>query len=119
MSYFLTGEHIPWSRKSGTLGRVKPFEEFFAVRTGDGSIERGWGAWQIACRLSYADFVDDNIIGGKGESYTVGLNWHWTSYARMQFNWIHGRIRENDKSPALAELGGHYDIVGARFMVDF
>ena len=119
VSYFLTGEHIPWNRKAGVLGRVKPFENFFAVRTCDGGIERGLGAWQIACRVSYADFVDDNIVGGKGDSYTFGLNWHWTPYARMQFNWIHGRIRENDDSPALAALGGHYDIVGARFMVDF
>lgn len=112
-AYFLTGEHMPWERKSGTLGRIKPFEDFFAVRTCDGCVERGLGAWQVALRWSYADLNDDDILGGEGESLTVGLNWYWTAYARMQFNWLHGEIENNRGN------SGDYDIVGARFMVDF
>lgn len=53
-----------------------------------------------------------------------GLNWHWTPYARMQFNYIHGRIedswargREVNRDDPL--VSGSYDIIGARFMVDF
>ena len=118
-SYFLTGEHVPWSRKSGTLGRVKPFEDFFLVNTCDGCIGNGWGAWQIAGRYSYADFNDEGILGGIGESFTLGLNWHWSAYSRMQFNWIHGRIDENGQTRAPAVLTGDYDIIGCRFMVDF
>lgn len=34
-SYFLTGESMTWDRKSGQLGRVTPFENFFLVRTCD------------------------------------------------------------------------------------
>ena len=49
-SYFLTGEHIPWDRKTGTLGKVKPFENFFMVDTCDGCSGGGWGAWQVAAR---------------------------------------------------------------------
>jgi len=113
VAYFLTGEHIPWSRKTGILGRVKPFEDFFLVKTCDGSVCRGLGAWQVALRWSYADFNDDNIAGGVGESLTLGLNWHWTSNARMQFNYINGTI-EN-----AGGVSGDYDILGARFMVDF
>src|SRR5690606_9267167 len=31
VSYFLTGEHIPYERSTGTIGRVMPFENFFLV----------------------------------------------------------------------------------------
>ncbi|MEM9413297.1 MAG: porin, partial [Planctomycetota bacterium] len=71
-SYFLTGEHMPWSRSSGTLGRIKPFENFFFVRTEDCCTERGLGAWQVAARYSYADLNSDDIFGGVGESLTLG-----------------------------------------------
>ncbi len=43
VSHFLTGEFMPWNRQSGTLGRVKPLENFFSVRTCDQNIERGLG----------------------------------------------------------------------------
>jgi len=112
-SYFLTGEHMPWNRKSGQLGRIQPFENFFLVRTCDGQCGKGIGAWQMAVRYSYADFNDVDILGGIGESVTFGLNWFWTSNARMQFNWIHGSIDNNSGN------SGDYDIVGTRFMVDF
>ncbi len=120
-SYFLTGEHMVWQRKNGTLGRVKPHEDFFLVNTCDGCVGRGWGAWQVAARWSEADFNNEGIFGGMGESFTLGLNWYWTAYSRVQLNWIHGRIdnRDIDSGPALALTSGDYDIIGARFMVDF
>ena len=117
-SYFLTGEHMPWNRKNGTLGRVKPFENFFAVRNEDGKISTGLGAWQVALRWSYADFNDNNIQGGIGQSLTAGLNWYWTPYARLQFNWIHGTIKDNVVTRGVP-LSGDYDIIGTRFLVDF
>ncbi|TWT88522.1 Phosphate-selective porin O and P [Pseudobythopirellula maris] len=121
LSYFLTGEHIPWERKSGTLGRVKPFENFFLVdRCSGAGHGYGLGAWQVAVRWSYADFSDQDIQGGVGESVTLGLNWHWTPYARMQFNYIYGDIEENaDNAPVGAPVHGTYQIVGTRVMVDF
>ncbi|WP_246419209.1 OprO/OprP family phosphate-selective porin [Aporhodopirellula rubra] len=115
VSYFLTGEHIPWDRESGTLGRVKPFENFWLVDTAGGGRAAGWGAWQIAARLSYADFSDEDVAGGEAESLTLGLNWHWNENARMQFNYITGNIE--DRTDLVGK--GNYDIYGARFMVDF
>ncbi len=124
-AYFLTGEHMPWNRSSGTLDRIKPFEKFFLVNTCCDGVQGGWGAWQIAYRWSYADFNDDNIQGGRGVSHTLGLNWYWNAYARMQFNAIYGEIDDaaindgdNTGNPADA-LSGNYTILGARFMVDF
>ncbi|MCA9212582.1 MAG: ATPase [Planctomycetales bacterium] len=118
VGYFLTGEHMPWERDSGTLGRIKPFEDFFLVRTCDGCLGRGWGAWQVAARWSYADLRDDNILGGEGESLTLGLNWYWTAYSRMQFNYINGEITNNSVTRGVP-LSGNYEIIGCRFMVDF
>lgn len=117
-AYFLTGEHIPWSRQRGTLGRVKPFENFWLVNKCCGGKCGGLGAWQIAARYSYADLSDDDIFGGIGESLTVGLNWHWNPNARMQFNFLYGNIHDRDDG-AGGITSTDYSIFGTRFMVDF
>lgn len=122
VSYFLTGEHMPWSRSSGTLGRIKPFENFFLVDRCDGCVGRGLGAWQVALRFSRADFNDNDILGGVGESVTLGVNWYWTPNARLQFNYIVGDIegRDANNDPNNRNIiNGDYGIVGLRAMVDF
>lgn len=117
VSYFLTGEHMPWERDSGTLGRVKPFENFFWVDRCRGGTSAGWGAWQVACRLSYADFNDDDIFGGRGNAVSLGLNWHWTPNSKLQFNYIAGNIDDRQVDNVLWD--GNYTIFGTRFLVDF
>ena len=112
-AYMLTGEHMPWNRKRGLLGCVQPFENFFAVRDCNCNVGRGWGAWQIAARYSYLDLNDEDIVGGQADSLTIGLNWFWNRYARLQFNYVNGDI---ERSP-LAE--GKYDIFGLQFEVFF
>lgn len=117
LAYMLTGEHVPWERDSGTIGRVKPFENFFLVETGDGRHGGGWGAWQVALRYSHADLTNADILGGVGDSITFGLNWYWNPNARLQFNYLHGWI--TDHEPVNGQTEGEYDIIGARAMVDF
>lgn len=122
LSYFLTGEHIPWDRKTGTLGRVKPFTNFSYSKCRSKGARKGCGAWQVAARWSFADFTDGDvatggIAGGIGESVTLGINWHWNPYARMQFNYIYGNI--HSRAPVAGQTFGNYQIVGTRFMVDF
>lgn len=113
VSYFLTGEHRPWDRQTGTLGRVIPHENFFMIRDCDCNFQRGTGAWEIAARYSFADLNDQDIFGGEGESYTFGLNWYWNPHARMQFNYILGDV---DRGTAGF---GDYEVFGVRMMVDF
>ena len=122
ISYFLTGEHIPWNRELGIMGRVKPYEDFFHLRQCNGCTARGRGAWQVACRLSYADFNDDDILGGVGRNATLALNWYWNAHTRLQMNYLFGRI--DNRRAALASGGtmlasGGYQIAGIRVMVDF
>ena len=133
-AYFLTGEHMPWDRKTGCLARIKPFENFFAVCDCDGFLQRGLGAWQVAARYSYADFQDKDIFGGIGQSVTLGLNWYWNPYARMQFNYIFGKIENGPNYDTLTATNeprlnptanpgsfssGDYQVLGVRFMIDF
>ena len=117
VSYFLTGEHMPWDRKSGTLARIKPFQNFWLVDRCNGGRSAGWGAWQLAARWSHADYTDEDIFGGVGDSFTFGLNWYWNPNARMQFNYIAGEITDRDTGTGAES--GEYDIFGARWMIDF
>ena len=119
-SYFLTGEHIPWDRSSGTIGRVVPFQNFWLVNTAGGGRASGWGALQVAARYSQANFSDEDIFGGRGEALTIGMNWHWNENARMQFNYINGDIANSKVGDRAGDpVSGNYNIYGARFMVDF
>lgn len=116
VAYFLTGEHMPWERESGQLGRIKPFENFWRVRDCDGCVRQGIGAWQLNARYSYADFTDNGVLGGVGQSVTGGLNWYWNPYARMQFGYSYGKIDERNVA---GQTGGDYHTIGTRFMIDF
>ena len=117
LSYFLTGEHIPWDRETGQLGRVKPFENFFLVRTCDGDCAAGWGAFEACVRYSYCNLSDEDIRGGRVNDITVGCNWYWNEYAHMQFNYIHGEIDNHFPVAGLTEA--NYDVVGTRLIMFF
>ncbi|MCA9064667.1 MAG: ATPase, partial [Planctomycetaceae bacterium] len=117
VAYFLTGEHMPWDRGTGNLGRPKPFENFFLVDRCCGGTGTGWGAWQVAARYSYADFNDKDIMGGIGENLTFGLNWLWNDNTRMQFNYMHGTI--DNRRVGAAVYSGNYDAIGTRLCIDF
>ncbi len=116
-AYFLTGEHMPYERTTGTLARVKPFENFFLVDRLQGGTGRGWGAWQIAARYDYLDLTDEDIGGGVGQNVTLGLNWYWNAYSKVQTNLIYGDIE--NRSAVNGFDSGDYWILGSRFMCDF
>jgi phosphate-selective porin OprO/OprP len=126
VAYMLTGEHVPWRRERSTISGVKPFEDFFLVKLCSGGVARGWGAWQVAARYSHADFSDQDVLGGVGDSFTFGLNWWWTTHSRWQFNYTHGRVSARDPAttggaalPAGVANSGDYDIFGTRFLIYF
>jgi phosphate-selective porin OprO/OprP len=116
VSYFLTGEHQPYDRQDGTIDRVVPLENFFLVDPACGRWG-GWGAWQIAARYSYLDVSDSDILGGVGRNLTFGLNWFWTPYSKVQFNYIYGDVSQHE--PVAGFASGNFHVIGVRFMVDF
>ncbi len=122
-NYFLTGEHIPWNRQAGTIGRVKPFENFFVVDRCCGGTGRGWGAMSMGFRYSYLDLSDSDIRGGVGYSCTGSINWWWTAYSKLQTNLVFGQIDNAGQglstTPLAAGVSGDYTILGMRYMIDY
>ena len=82
-SYFLTGEHRPYSTKSGVFKGVKPKQNF--VSGG------GLGAWEVAARYSYLDLTGSQLGSGarKLQDFTAGVNWYLNPNLRISFNYIH------------------------------
>lgn len=121
IGYFLTGEHRPYDRKKGCIDRVMPFSNFFIVDTANDGRCAGWGAWEVAARLSHIDLNDQNIQGGTLTDFTAGLNWYWNPYAKMVFNYIHAW---NDSTNINLGTGlpvgpNVTDMYAARIQVDF
>lgn len=94
VSYFLTGENRVYSRKTGVFGRVVPFENFFRVRTCDGPVRTGKGAWEVAYRCSYLNLNSANIQGGHVVDHTVGVNWYLNPYTKLAFNFVHSEAAD-------------------------
>lgn len=90
-SYFLTGEHRPYIRDTGVLGRVAPRSNF----RGEGS---GLGAWEVALRHSELDLNDDPIEGGRLRNLTVGLNWYINPNMRLMWNYVRADLDDAGKA---------------------
>lgn len=104
VAYILTGEHRPYNRKAGVLGRVVPKRNF-----GRG----GHGAWEIAGRWSRLDLADADVQGGILNTTTLGLNWYLNKFTKFQFNYIYAFLDSpiNGNSEA--------SILATRAQVDF
>ncbi|WP_417317392.1 OprO/OprP family phosphate-selective porin [Emcibacter sp.] len=104
LSYFITGESR--SYKKGAFGRVKVANPVF---------EGGMGAWQVAVRYDTIDLSDDDlaILGGKQETFIVGVNWHLNDYARFMANYSSSDIEGG------SDDGENIDAWGLRFQVDW
>ncbi|MCA9078195.1 MAG: porin [Planctomycetaceae bacterium] len=103
-AYILTGEHRPYNKKSGVLGRVVPNKPFGKC---------GLGAWEVAARWSMLDLNDGTIRGGLLHDVTGGLNWYLNKYTKFQLNYIHAFLNNAGNGDSNA------DIVAVRAQVDF
>ncbi|MCA9076645.1 MAG: ATPase [Planctomycetaceae bacterium] len=116
-AWMLTGEHIPYDRTSGTIGRLQPHRNVFCVDRDCAKCGQGWGAWQLGLRYSYLDLTDADITGGVGHSGTLALNWFFNAYAKLQFNLIYGTI--DQRGPIGGYDSGTYLIAGTRMAIEF
>jgi len=124
VGYFLTGEHRPYDRKSGTIERVVPFHNFAPWKD-----ECGWGAWEVASRFSHIDLNSENIRGGRMNDYTAGLNWYLTPYWKIQLNYIYSASNfsyntgigpgGSSNTPAGVFFGNHTSLYDLRCQMDF
>ena len=109
MSYFLTGEHRPYRRNSGTFDRVIPLQPLRKEQDACGIC--GLGAWEVAARISHLDLNDGPVAGGDLTDATLGLNWYATPYLRVTANWVHAFLSRATDSET--------DIFGLRVGYDF
>ena len=94
--YFLTGEHRDYQKQSGINGPIKVARPFLSGFSST-SIERppGYGAWEVAARVSYLDFSDtanvtsQQIVGTRLPQATIGVNWYLADRFRLMFNYYH------------------------------
>lgn len=114
VSYVLTGEHIPWDRESGQIGRLRPFNPW---TPGSADGRRGWGALNVAARYSFVDLTDEDVLGGLEQNVTCIMNWHWTAYAKLQYQLGWGEVY--DRAPVGGYSSGHFWTSGLRMAFDF
>jgi len=116
-SYFLTGESRNYFPRFGAFWRVNPKEPLSLSKN-------QWGAWELAARFSHLNLNDGvgnlatgGIRGGKGSSYTIGINWYMNAFVRMMLNYVH---TETDKlSPTGLQEGTTVNAVGLRMQVEW
>lgn len=104
VAWILTGEHRPYNKKNGVLGRVVPAAPFGT---------QGLGAWEVAARYSFLDLTDNDVQGGELQDLTLGLNWYLNRYTKFQFNYIHAML--DDATVGQSDA----DIWGMRAQLDF
>lgn len=107
-SYFLTGEHRPYSRANGGFGRIKPFQNI--------SPRNGWrifgdGAWEAKARYSHVDLSE--FAGGDLETVTLGLNWYLIPNSKILLDYVLAN-RKASSSPT-----GQAHLLGIRLNVEF
>ena len=84
-SYFLTGEHRPYSRSNGAFGRINPINP--VKKLGSSGICWG-GAMELKARYSHVDLIDGSIDGGELENGILGLNWYLVPNAKVMCDYI-------------------------------
>jgi phosphate-selective porin OprO/OprP len=90
-TWVATGEVRPYDRSSAVFGRLVPREPFAPWRG-------GWGALELAGRVSWLDLEDGPVRGGRMLTANLGFTWTWNAWVRVQggyvFAWVRGRPDE-------------------------
>ena len=102
-SYFLTGEHRPYNKKTGTFDRIIPESNFLGK-------DNGPGAWELALRYSSVDLDKGAVHGGKLNDITAGVNWYLNPNTKVAFNYVNADVKD---------LDARANIFETRFQVDF
>ncbi|MEO6263389.1 MAG: OprO/OprP family phosphate-selective porin [Luteimonas sp.] len=69
----VTGE--TWGYKGGTPATPLPDEP-------------GRGMWQVGLRYDTMDLNDNDVLGGKMDTWTAGVNWYWRSNFKFALNYV-------------------------------
>jgi phosphate-selective porin OprO/OprP len=116
-SYVLTGETHTYNSGNAAYNGVVPANPF-SLESG------GWGAWEIAGRVSTIDLNDqlataNGVAGGQQTVYTAGLNWYANRNIRLMFNYLHGDIAKQVSPTNFGDTGSRFNAIAMRTQVAF
>ena len=110
ISYFLTETGRRFNRHTAVFSRVKPSRPVVMGQ------RQGFGAFEVAARVSFVDLLGDDISGGAASQLSLGLNWYPTAWTRITLNYVYDAVTD-----AYGDDGadGTLQMLGVRFQVDF
>jgi phosphate-selective porin OprO and OprP len=116
-SFVLTGETHTYNSAAAAYNGIVPANPF-SLSSG------GWGAWEIAGRISMVDLNDqlaisNGVAGGKQTIYTAGLNWYVNRNVRLMFNYLHGDIAKQASATNAGDVGAKFNAFAMRTQVAF
>jgi phosphate-selective porin OprO/OprP len=126
--YRLTGESRGYDKRLGALKNVTPFTDFISLKRGR---VVGWGAWEVAARLSYVDLRNPSSLNGHYLSgtnasgngtltdSTLGLTWFMNAHTKLQMNWIHAFLNNTSTVAGTAHGYSQANFIVSRLQVDF
>ena len=95
-SWFLTGEHRPYSKSGGVFSRVVP--------------SKVCGAYELTARLDHSQGEGADTV--KVDDLIIGINWYTGRNSRIMLNYVMADIDEGGAESS-------YDALLLRFQVDF
>jgi phosphate-selective porin OprO/OprP len=116
-AYVLTGETRPYNPGSASYGGIAPANPF-SLTSG------GWGAWEIAGRVSTIDLNDqlataNGVAGGRQTIYTAALNWYVNRNVRFMFDYLHGDVAKQISATNAGNASSKFDAFAMRTQVAF
>jgi len=129
VSWTLTGEHHTYNPQAASYFRIAPNKPFSPA-------EGGWGAWELAARVSYVNLSANYlpglalstqpaaVDGGAQRAYTVGLNWYPNDMIRFLFDYSHVVYDKANGAavtgaPLGAQVGARFDAISFRAQVAY
>ncbi|MTJ82504.1 MAG: hypothetical protein F8N37_16070 [Telmatospirillum sp.] len=126
-SWTLTGEQRKYNRESGAYGRIYP-DHPMSLSNG------GYGAWEVAARISTMDMTDHfsagrqntaaAVDGGASRVYALGVNWYPNNNLMFRLNYLHGGFGNLFSNPTAKpslqrDTGADFDAVAMRAQLAF
>jgi phosphate-selective porin OprO and OprP len=106
-SWTVTGESRKYIPSTGAYSAIVP-DHPLSLANG------GWGALELAARISYVDLNDHDkpgvsplvtggVFGGRAEALALGVNWYPVRNIRFMLNYVHDVV---NKLPVTTAVGG-------------
>jgi phosphate-selective porin OprO/OprP len=117
VAYTLTGETRKYNPASASYGGIVPLNPLSFT-------ENGWGAWEIAGRISTMNLNDqlasaNGVAGGRQTVYTAALNWYVNGNVRFMFDFLHGDVAKQISATNPGDAGAKFNALAMRTQVAF